>query len=254
MAAFEIVLVPCLDDNYAVILRDHETGHSAIVDAPDAKPIATELEARGWSPHMVLLTHKHADHVQGIAELKRHYNLEVFGPEEVNPDLVDHVVKEGDRVEMGNLKGDVIACPGHTKGHVSYHFANEELLFSGDTLFAMGCGRVFEGTMEEMYTSLQKLAHLPKQTRVYCGHEYTLNNASFAASILPNNEAITERLETVRALRDMGENTVPTTLQLELETNIFLMCDDDAVREAIKLYDATPLEVFTALRGMKDRF
>ena len=254
MAAFEIVLVECLADNYAVLMRDHETGHCAIIDAPDAAPIRAALARKAWTPNIILVTHKHADHVQAIPELKAAYGLEVFGPEEVDPALRDHVVRSGDRVEMGNLKADVLACPGHTLGHVAFHFPAEEILFSGDTLFAMGCGRVFEGTMADMHASLQALAALPRQTRIYCGHEYTLNNARFAASVLPDNGDIAERLATVQALRDMKENTVPSTLQLELRTNIFLMCDKDEVRTALHMADASPLEVFTRLRQMKDQF
>ena len=255
MAAFEISLVPCLQDNYAVIIRDHETRHCALVDAPEAAPILAKLDEKGWKPDLIFVTHKHADHVTGVEELREAYpTLEVFAPQEVDACPVDHVVKPGDRVEMGNLKGDVIATPGHTLGHVAYHFASEELLFAGDTLFAMGCGRVFEGTMAEMHASLETLAKLPKQTRVYCGHEYTLNNARFAAHVWPKNPDIAERLETVRALRELGKFTVPSTLQQELTTNPFLMCAHPGLQKALDMVGAAPVEVFTKLRQMKDSF
>lgn len=254
MASFELRLVPCLQDNYAVIMRDHESGHCAIVDVPEAEPVEAALRENGWKPDMVLLTHKHADHVQGVDAIRRAYGAEVFGPAEVPEGLRERLVQPGGKVEMGNLKGEVIATPGHTLGHVAYHFPSEELLFTGDSLFVMGCGRVFEGSMQEMYDTLMRLARLPKQTRIYCGHEYTLNNARFAASVLPDNAAINERLETIRSLRDMGRHTVPTTIQLELDTNPFLMCAREELRQALKLPDAEPVEVFTRLRQMKDRF
>ena len=255
MAAFEISLVPCLQDNFAVILQDHETRHCAVIDVPDAAPIIAKLNEKGWTPNIVLLTHKHADHTQGVPALKQAFQgLEVFGPSEMSAIELDHVVKAGEVISIGNLKAKVVATPGHTLGHVAYHFETEDLVFTGDTLFVMGCGRVFEGTMADLHSSLQSLASLPRQTRIYCGHDYTLNNARFAASVLPDHEAINERLETVKALHDMGKHSVPSTVQMELQTNIFLMCDQEDVKAALDMAGTTPLEVFTRLREMKNQF
>lgn len=255
MPDLQIALVPCRSDNYAVLLADGATGEAVLVDAPDAAPIAAALDLNGWRLVEILITHHHGDHVAGIEALKGASGARVTGPAAEASKIpgLDRTVGDGDRIEAGPLAFEVIATPGHTAGHVAYHAPAERLLFAGDTLFAMGCGRLFEGTAAEMFASLGKLAALPAETRVYCGHEYTLSNARFARRVDPDNPALAERAEAVERLRDDGLPTVPTTIGLERATNPFLRAGEPALAAAAGLAPGTaPAEVFAALRRMKD--
>jgi hydroxyacylglutathione hydrolase len=251
----DIVLIPCLSDNYAVLLRDPATETVVLVDAPEATPIAAALEARSWRLTDILITHKHADHIDGLAALKQRYGAKVYGPKAEAASIpgLDATLSEGDVAEIGPWRFETIATPGHTKGHVAFHEPRERWLFSGDTLFVMGCGRLFEDTPTAMWTSLSKLAALPNETQVWCGHEYTVSNAKFCAGVLPEDQAIGERLKKVEAARAAGKPTVPTTIGAEKATNVFLRAAEDKVAAAVGLSADDPAAVFAELRERKNR-
>lgn len=248
----EIVLGPCLSDNYAVLLHEGDT--TVLVDAPEAKPILDALRERNWRLTDILITHKHADHVGGLPELWNDYRATVYGPKDEAQHIpgLDVPLSEGDVAKIGPWSFETIATPGHTKGHVVFFEPREKWLFAGDTLFAMGCGRLFEDTPEAMWRSLSKLAKLPNETRVWCGHEYTLSNAKFCASILPGDVAIAERLKKIEAARAKGEPTVPSTIGAEKATNVFLRAAEDKVAAAVGL-DGDAAAVFAELRDRKNR-
>lgn len=247
----------CLTDNFGLLLHDEETGAVATIDAPDAEAIAAELERRGWLLTDILITHHHMDHVQGVEELKRLYpGARVVGPRKDRHRIagLEFEIEQGDVVNVGNASAVVIEAPGHTTGHVLYHFEQDETLFVGDVLFSLGCGRVFETSMEVMYDSLCKIAELPKETRIYCGHEYTQANARFALTVDPNNPLLQERAREVDALREAGRATLPTTVALELATNPFLRPSDVEIQKTLGMENADPVLVFATLRERKNSF
>jgi hydroxyacylglutathione hydrolase len=254
--AADIRLVSCLSDNYAVIVRDPSSGATAVIDAPDATPIERALENAGWKLTHILITHHHGDHVQGIAALKKRFGALVIGPraEADKIPMLDQPVGENGRISVGGLAAQVIDTPGHTAGHISYWLEAERLLFAGDTLFALGCGRPFERPAPVLWESLQKLRKLPGDTRLYCGHEYTLANARFAVTVDPTNVALKARLTAVEAQHKKNEPTLPSTIKDEQATNPFLRADDPAVAEAIGMKGADPAAVFTELRERKNNF
>lgn len=254
--AAEIELFPCLSDNYGVLLHDTATGATASVDAPDGEAVLAALRRRGWRLTDILVTHHHADHVQGIEPLKEAFpSVRVVAPkaEAARIPMVDLPVEEGDVVKVGAIVVETIHTPGHTAGHVAYHMPGEKALFVGDTLFAMGCGRAFETPAETLWSSLAKLKRLAPDTRVYCGHEYTLANARFCLTIEPDNAALKARLEEVEALRAKGAPTLPTTLARELATNSFLRSDQAAVKQALGMADQPDAAVFAEIRARKNR-
>lgn len=251
----EIVLIPCLSDNYAVLLADSDSNTVVLVDAPEAGPILEALDAHGWALTHVLITHKHADHIDGLPALIERFHPKVFGPKaeaDAIPGL-DVLLSEGDVAETGPWRFEVIATPGHTKGHIVYHEPREGWLFAGDTLFVMGCGRLFEDTPEAMWRSLSKLSALPAETRVWCGHEYTLSNAKFSAGVLPEDSAVASRLAQIERKRAAGEPTVPSTIGAERATNLFLRAGEDRVAAALGLAGGDPAATFAALRERKNR-
>lgn len=221
----EIVRVPVLSDNYAWLI--HDSGKTVALDPGEAAPVAAAAAARGWTIDQVWLTHWHPDHVGGAAALKAD-GAQVAGPaaEADRIDGLDTLLAEGDMITVGDASAIVWAVPGHTAGHIAFHLEERATIFTGDTLFAMGCGRLFEGTAEQMHANMRRLAALPGDTRVYCGHEYTLSNARYAAVAEPENVAIAERLADVTAMREQGEPTIPTTIALERATNPFLRSVD----------------------------
>jgi hydroxyacylglutathione hydrolase len=241
----EIHLVPCLSDNYAVLFRLPGDDRAVLVDAPDAAPIRAALDRLGWALGTILVTHHHRDHVAGIPALAG-ADVAVIGPAAESDRIpgLTRTVAGGDRVVVAGTPVDVIATPGHTLGHVAYHLPEAGLLFSGDTLFAMGCGRLFEGTAADMWGSLGRLAALPDDTAVYCGHEYTLSNGRFALGIEPGNAELAARVAEVERLRAAGTPTVPTTLALEKRTNPFLRAADPAVAAGLGLSGAPAGEIF----------
>ncbi|HEY2050882.1 MAG TPA: hydroxyacylglutathione hydrolase [Caulobacteraceae bacterium] len=239
---------PCLSDNYGYLVRDDASGRTACIDTPDAKAIKAQLDAVGWKLDFILNTHWHSDHAGGNAELQQATGAKIVGPAEVRRIApIDQVVEDGDVVDLGETRLEVIACGGHTLGHIAYFDAADHIAFVGDTLFALGCGRLFEGQPAQMWSSLQRLAALPEDTTVYCAHEYTASNARFALSV-DSEPALARRAEAVFAARARGEPTVPTTIGLERATNPFL-------RAPLLAPDAaSPAEAFARIRAAKDSF
>jgi len=255
--ALEVAQFICLNDNFGLLAHAPRTGATACVDAPDGDAIALEAERRGWPLTHLLLTHHHADHVQGTQTLKARYpQMQIIGAAKDAHRLppLDRAVSAGDVVEVGEARALVIETPGHTLGHIAYHFADDKIVFVGDTLFSLGCGRVFEGTMDMMHLTLDALAHLPGETLVYCGHEYTQANAAFALTVDPDNPALRARAQTVAELRKDRKFTLPTTIALENATNPFLRVEDPRVTAAMGMEGADPFAVFAAMRERKNVF
>ncbi|MBM3550781.1 MAG: hydroxyacylglutathione hydrolase [Alphaproteobacteria bacterium] len=255
--ALEVAQFICLNDNFGLLIHEPQLGATASVDAPDGEAIANEAERRGWPLTHLLLTHHHADHVQGTQTLKARFpRMKVVGAAKDAHRLppLDRAVSQGDIVDVGAARAQVLETPGHTLGHIAYYFKDDEIVFVGDTLFALGCGRVFEGTMEMMHLTLETLAQLPGETLVYCGHEYTQANAKFALTVDPDNPVLRERAQTVADLRKGGRYTLPTTLALENATNPFLRVDNPGVMAAMGMQDADPSAVFAAMRERKNTF
>ncbi|MEM5543216.1 hydroxyacylglutathione hydrolase [Sulfitobacter sp. AS92] len=254
--AFDLVTIPCLSDNYAFLLRDHDSGAVALVDVPEAVPIMAELNRRGWTLSQVWLTHHHPDHVQGLAELLTRFPAQVIGARADSHRLppLDREVAEGDSIALGALQAEVLDVSGHTVGHIAFHVPEAKAAFTADSLMALGCGRLFEGTPAQMWESLQRLAALPSDTTICSGHEYTAANAKFALTVDPDNAALISRAKDIDSARDKGQPTVPSQLSLELETNPFLRPGDPAIRATLGMPDATDTEVFTEIRKRKDQF
>lgn len=255
MANVEIHQFPCRSDNYGVLIHDPTTGVVASIDAPNADEVEAALKAKGWKLTHILTTHHHADHTDGNLALKQRYNCTIIGPraEAAKIPGIDRQVGEGDAFKLGSLDVRVLDTPGHTAGHISYWLPQINVAFVGDTLFAMGCGRVIEGTMEMMWHSLEKLTKLPPQTVIYVGHEYTLANAKFALTIEPENEALQKRLKEVEALRAAGKPTLPTRLDTELATNPFLRVKSPAILKRLGMPGAKDWQVFGEIRERKNR-
>ena len=253
----EIRLVPCLSDSYAVLMHDPASGTTLLVDAPEAGPIGEALDQEGWTLAHILITHKHHDHIGGLAELKARDHAVVLGPaaEAAQIPGIDRTIEDGETVTIGPWRVEAIATPGHTAGPLSYFIAGEKVAFTGDSLFAMGCGRLFEGDAATMWRSLSKLREkCPDDTRIYCGHEYTLKNAEYAHTALPGHAAIAARLDDVKAARAAGEPTVPTLMRREKATNPFLLADDPSVAAALGMSGAPAEKVFARLRSGRDTF
>jgi hydroxyacylglutathione hydrolase len=252
----EIVTIPCLKDNYAFLAHDKATGQTAVVDVPEAAPIIAALKQRGWTLSHVLLTHHHWDHVDGLAALLADHPATVIGAAADAHRLppLDIAVAEGDMITIGSDTGTVMDVSGHTLGHVAFHFPASSVVFTADSLMAMGCGRLFEGTPAQMYASLAKLAALPPETLVCSGHEYTASNAKFALTIEPGNVALISRVEKIETARAQGRPTVPSLLSTERATNPFLRSDSPEIQANVGLSGADPVTVFTEVRRRKDSF
>lgn len=254
-AELEIHQFAILNDNFAVLIHDPATGATASIDAGEAYPIERELEAKGWKLTDILVTHHHADHTAAVAELKEATGCRVVGPRAEAGKIagIDLAVGEGDTLKLGRHEVAVLETPGHTLGHVAYVIATAGAAFVGDTLFALGCGRIFEGTPQQMHASLLKLAALPGETLVYCGHEYTLSNGRFALTIEPDNPALQQRMVEVEALRKAGKPTSPTTIARELATNPFLRAHAPAIQSRLGMAGAPAWQVFAEIRERKNR-
>lgn len=245
----------CLSDNYGVLLHDPDTRRTATIDAPEAAPVLKALDDLGWELTDILVTHHHADHTQGIPALKARYpDARIVGPakEASKIGVLDVEVAEDDFVKVGTLKARVIEVPGHTLGHIAYFFEESELLFAGDTLFALGCGRPFEAPPQVLFHSLMKLARLPGSTAVYCGHEYTLSNARFALGVDGGNALLVERAKEIESRRQANAFTLPTTIAIECATNPFLRSEDRELKQAVGMPGADAVDVFAELRKRKN--
>ncbi len=250
----EIVTVPCLSDNYAYLLRDEASGKVGLVDAPEAGPVQAALAERGWVLDLILITHHHADHIQAVDALRG--RAEVVGAEADRGRLpkLDRGVAPGDTVALGESVAEVLDAPGHTVGHIAYYFAEAHALFSADSLMVMGCGRLFEGTAEQMWSTLSRMAALPDATLVYSGHEYTASNARFALSVDGENPALKTRAAEIAAMREKGVPTVPARLDLERATNPFLRARDADFKSRLGLEKLPDAQVFAEIRRRKDAF
>ena len=252
----DIFMFPCLSDNYGVLVHDPLSGRTAAIDVPDAAAVLDALDRKGWRLTDILTTHHHADHVQGNLEVKAATGCTITGPagEAGKIPGIDVEVREGDEIDFAGHPIRVIETPGHTLGHIAYHFPMDDVAFVGDTLFALGCGRVFEGSMEQMWNSVEKIGRLPGETKLYVGHEYTQSNWRFAITVDPSNAALASRGEVIATLRAEGRPTLPTTVEIERATNPYLRADTPALRAWAGLPDAPAFEVFAAIRRAKDNF
>lgn len=256
MSTLEVHQFPCLNDNYGFLIHDADANVTAAIDTPEAAAINKALEEKGWTLTHILNTHHHFDHAGGNLELKERWNCTIVGNRNDASRIpgIDIQVADGDTFEFGNHTAQIFEVSGHTIGHISWYFAGDGILFCGDTLFALGCGRLFEGTPDQMWTSLQKLLALPDDTVVYCAHEYTQANARFALSVEPQNEKLKVRAKEIDELRASGKPTVPSKLGLEKETNPFLRPMSEDLQETIGLKGADPVKVFAETRRRKDSF
>jgi hydroxyacylglutathione hydrolase len=252
----ETRLFLCRSDNYGVLVHDTGSGATAAIDAPETGPIEKALNETGWKLTDILVTHHHADHTDGIIALKEKYRCRVVAPaaEAKKIPAVDETVREGDKAKVGSLAADVIETPGHTLGHIAYWFHADKLAFVGDTLFSIGCGRVIEGTPEQMWRSLVKLRDLPDDTKIFCGHEYTLANITFARTVEPGNKALAAREAQARQQVAQGEPTIPVTIGAEKLANPFLRADRAEVAGGIGMAGKPAADVFAEIRARKNRF
>jgi len=256
LSELAIRMFPCLADNYGYLLHDTESGVTAAVDTPDADEILTQLDTAGWRLTHIFNTHHHSDHAGGNLALKRATGCTIVGPRADAARIpgLDVAVGEGDVVALGAHRATVFDTPGHTRGHIVYYFAEAHAAFVGDTLFALGCGRLFEGTPVQMWGSLEKILRWPDDTRIYCAHEYTQSNARFALTVEPQNRALRARADAVAKLRAAGKPTAPSTLGEERATNPFLRAASAELRATIGLPGAADVDVFAKTRALKDAF
>jgi hydroxyacylglutathione hydrolase len=256
MSSLEIKQIPTRTDNYVYLIRDTASGKAGVIDPSDAAPVLEALERLGWELTLILATHHHNDHIGGNLEIKEKTGCTIVGPRADRERIpgIDVAVGDGDSFLFHGCEARVFDTPGHTRGHIAYWFPETGALFCGDTLFALGCGRLFEGTAEQMWDSLSKFRELPDDTLVYCAHEYTQANAGFALTIEPDNAALKARALEIDALRDAGKPTVPSRLGEERATNPFLRAAADELRHAIGMDDADPVAVFAEVRKRKDNF
>lgn len=256
MSGLQIQSVLVLSDNYVHLVHDPATGATACVDPAIAGPVIAAARSKGWAISHILITHPHADHTDGVPEIVAEFGSQVWGSR-LDADRIphlDHGVGQGDVVEFGSTACEVLDVPGHTAHHVAYHFADDRALFPGDTLFSLGCGRLFGGTAQQMWDSLKKLRALPAHTKVYCAHEYTNANADFALSVDPDNADLQHRADEVVKLREAGRPTVPSLLDEEMRCNPFLRCDVPEFQAHLGMSGRAPERVFAELRRRKDHF
>lgn len=252
----EIVTIPCRADNYAFLVHEGDTGATALIDAPEAAPIAKALDARGWGLHQIFITHHHGDHIDGVADLRRRFGCAVYGGADDARRLppLDHTLADGETVDCAGHPMQVMDVSGHTVGHLAFHLPDAKAVFTADSLMALGCGRLFEGSADQMWTSLSKLAALPPDTLVCSGHEYTAANAAFALTIEPDNPDLLARVEDIKAARAAGQPTVPSLLSLELATNPFLRAGLPSVKSSLSLEGSSDAAAFGEIRKRKDNF
>ncbi|MCI2400610.1 hydroxyacylglutathione hydrolase [Aliiroseovarius subalbicans] len=251
-----LVTIPCLADNYAFLLHDSDTGETAVADVPESWPIQAELEERGWRLSHILITHHHDDHIDGVEELRKETGAKVIGAAADAHRLppLDLELGDGDSFDFAGHQVDVLDVSGHTVGHIAFHIPDARAVFTGDSLMALGCGRLFEGTPTQMRHSLSALASLPDDTQVCSGHEYTAANARFALSVDPDNPALIQRARDIEVARAASKATVPSLLSLEKATNPFLRAHLPKMKASLGMSDATDTAVFAEIRARKDRF
>ena len=252
----DIIQLPVLNDNYIYLIHEPFSGGTAVVDPAVAKPVLDTLSSKGWTLNYIFNTHHHWDHVGANLELKEKTGCLILASESDYSRIpgIDKGLKQGNEIKLGNQVVKVIETPGHTLGHIVYHFPNGNALFCGDTLFSMGCGRLFEGSAKQMWHSLQRLKELPRETQIYCAHEYTLANSNFALTLEPDNQYLQQRIQQVKQLRELNKPTIPCTLELELATNPFLREDSSEIQKSIGMTGQPMTEVFRKIRILKDNF
>lgn len=256
MAELTIVQFPCRSDNFGVLIHDPETNLTAAIDAPEAAPILALLQERGWDLTHIFTTHHHADHTDGHEALKRETGCFIIGPEKEAEKIpgIDERVVEGSTFGFGGHNVTVLETPGHTLGHVTYWLPDDNVAFVGDTIFSLGCGRLLEGDGEMMWKSVQKIMALPKETLIYCGHEYTESNARFALSVEPNNAALQQRAKEIQELRAEGKPTLPVTLAAELAQNPFMRPSSPEIQQGLGMVGLPLATIFSEIRRLKDSF
>jgi hydroxyacylglutathione hydrolase len=254
--SLDVRQIPVLNDNYVYLVRESESGAVAVVDPAVAEPVLRKADELGWKITHILNTHHHGDHVGGNLEIQQATGCHIVGPRADRQRIpgIQTEVGDGDTYRFGEAVAEVFDVPGHTRGHIAYWFADDDVLFPGDTLFALGCGRLFEGTPEQMWRSLGKLRRLPDSAKVYCAHEYTQANAKFSLSLGEDNADLSARAKEIDATRAAGKPTVPSTLGQEKRTNPFLRADDPALAQALGMAGSAPVEVFAEVRRRKDSF
>ena len=252
----KIEIIPCLNDNYSYLIHDEISNTVAIVDPSEFVPCDTIISKNYQKLDFILNTHHHYDHVGGNEELKKKYNSKVLGFENDKNRIpqIDTVLKDNQEFKIGTLNFTTIFIPGHTRGHVAFYFKKERVVFTGDTLFSLGCGRVFEGTYKQMFQSLNKLKNLPGETKVYCGHEYTFKNLEFCLKFNPNNDFLKKKKDDIKLSLKNKKPTIPSTIADEIKANIFFRVNDPDVKKAINLENSPDIEIFTKLRDLKDNF
>ena len=250
----DISIINCLSDNYSYLSK--ETNLVGVVDPSEFNAVDLKITKTYKKLDFILNTHHHDDHVGGNLELKKKYNAKVISSSHEKNKIPGSDIKKGhnDKFNFGKTIFRVIYIPGHTLGHIAFYSENAKVIFTGDTLFSLGCGRIFEGTFEQMFESLEKINNLPKETKIYCGHEYTFKNGEFCISIDEHNQKLKDKLKKINNKIEKGLPTIPTTLEDEIETNIFLRCENNKIKNKIKMDNASKFEVFTKLRNLKDKF
>ena len=251
-----IDIIPCLQDNYSFVVHDTETGTVAVIDPSEFKPIDNFIEKKFKKIDYIFNTHHHFDHTGGNLDLKKKYKTRIIGSKKDEKRIpgIDTMISDNENFKLGNIEFKIFLIPGHTSGHICFYAKNEKVIFTGDTLFSLGCGRVFEGTHLEMLTSLNLIKKLPADTQIYCGHEYTKKNLDFCIKYEINNNKLKNKKEWTISRLNQKLPTIPTTVNEELNTNIFLRCTNTEVKKTLDMENATELEVFKKLRGLKDVF
>ncbi|MDA8772441.1 hydroxyacylglutathione hydrolase [Candidatus Pelagibacter bacterium] len=252
----KIEIIPCLNDNYSYLIHDEISNTVSIVDPSEFMPCEKIISKNYQKLDFILNTHHHYDHVGGNEELKKKYNSKVLGFENDKNRIpqIDTVLKDNQEFKIGTLNFTTIFIPGHTRGHVAFYFKKERVVFTGDTLFSLGCGRVFEGTYKQMFQSLNKLKNLPGETKVYCGHEYTFKNLEFCLKFNPNNDFLKKKKNDIKLSLKNKKPTIPSTIADEIKGNIFFRVNDPDIKKAINLENSPDIEIFTKLRDLKDNF
>ena len=252
----KVITIPILSDNYSYLIIDKENKSCSAVDPASPEEIIPFLEKEKIDLKNILNTHYHSDHTAGNLELKEKYKCKIYGPDKEKNQIpgIDIALKENDILNINNYSAKIFETPGHTAGHIIYWFEKEKVLFTGDTLFVLGCGKLFEGTPQIMWNSLLKIRNLPKETQVYCGHEYSKSNADFAISIEKNNNQLLKRSDEIKKLINKNSYTVPTTIEKEIESNPFLRADNDNIKKNLQMEKNSPEEVFGEIRKRKDIF